>query len=324
MNQPTSTNLFKELFFRNLFQCSVTHSKNTTYAYSYVVDNSDAIIEYKFNNYGYRGEDFKGPAKIVTLGCSQTYGEALPQNYIWPEVFSNITSKKVHNLASPGDSVQGQIFKAFKYFEEMGNPRVIIGLFPSSRIELPTIKNVFEDTSRSKHKFFNEENRIQTFFLDVTKEPVKYSKIPHNPADVIPKEIVMFYDFTFIKMLEQYCKEKDIIFIWAFWDRPEFMDYVKENVKETLINYIDFDEIIFKIQVECISKKPIDIYKENPIELNLTCHQDNKDILNHPLYSHAADCNHETNTPGHFGIHAHLHVADMFYEEYLKRIKQIK
>jgi hypothetical protein len=322
MNQP-EFNLFKKLFFRDLSECSGPNPKSTTYLHSHVVDNPETIIEYKFNNYGYRGEDFKGPAKIVTLGCSQTYGEALPQNYIWPEVFSNITSKKVHNLAQSGDSLQGQVSKAFKYFEEIGNPRVIIGLFPSLRLEMPTIKNVFEDLS-SRHSFFSEENRIQTIFLDNKKEPVKYSKIPHNPADILPKEVAMFYNFTFIQILEQYCKEKDIIFIWTFWDRPWFMDYVKENVKEALTNYIDVDEIIFNIQVECINGKPVDIYRENPIELNLTCHQDNKDISNHPLYPHAADCNHKTKAAGHFGIHTNLHVAEMFYREYLKRKKGIK
>jgi hypothetical protein len=323
MDQPASTNLFKELFFRDLSECNGSNPKSTTYSYFYIVNNPDTIIEYTLNNYKARGEDFKETAEIVTLGCSQTYGEALPQNYIWPEVFSNITNKKVHNLAQRGDSVQGQVFKAFKYFKEIGNPKVILGLFPSSRVEMPTIGGIFEDTSR-KNSLIKEKKYIQTVFLKNAEEPVKYSKLPHNPVEVIPEEVGLFYSFTFIQMLEQYCKDRNIMLLWTFWDDEWFIDYVKENAQEALINYIDHNKILINFQVECLNGKDISLYKENPIELNLTCHQDNKDILNHPLYSHAADCNHETNTPGHFGIHAHLHVADMFYEEYLKRIKQIK
>jgi hypothetical protein len=323
MNQLMEVNLFKNLFYRNLFECNGLNPKNTTYSHSYIVDNPDTIIKYKLNNYGYRGEDFNEPAKILTLGCSQTYGEALPQNYIWPEVFSNMTSKKVHNLGMRGDSAQGQVFKAFKYFEEIGNPKVIIGLFPSSRMEMPTVKNVFEDTS-TKHNFVREENSIQTIFLKTLEKPVKYSKIPHKPQDVIPEEVGLFYSFMFIQMLEQYCREKNIIFIWSFCDNGWFIDYIKENAQEALTNYIDINKIIFDIQMECINGKDINIYRENPTELNLTCHKDNKNILNNTMYSHAADCNHETKIPGHFGIHSHIHVAEMFYKAYLKRRKKIK
>ena len=320
MSQPASSILFKDLFFRSLSDCNGLNPKSTTYSYLYIVNNPDTIIEYTLNNYKARGEDFDEPAEIVTLGCSQTYGEALPQNYIWPEVFSNITNKKVHNLAQRGDSVQGQVFKAFKYFKEIGNPKVILGLFPSSRIELPTIKNVFEDTS-GKHGIVREKNCIQTVFLKNAEEPVKYSKIPHNPVEVIPEEVALFYSFTFIQMLEQYCKEKNIMLLWTFWDDEWFIDYVKENAQEALINYIDNNKVLINIQTECLNGKAINLYRENPIELNLTCHQDNKDIFNHPLFNHAADCNHKTKMAGHFGIHAHLHAAEMFYEAYLKRIK---
>jgi hypothetical protein len=323
MNNPAFSNLFKELFFRNLSECYTLNSKNTTYSHHYNINNTDTAIEYTLNNYLARGKDFDEPAEIITLGCSQTFGEALPQNYIWPEVFSNTTNKKVHNLARPGDSVQGQVFKAFKYFKEIGNPKIILGLFPSSRIEMPTIKNVFEDNSE-KHFMTREKNCIQTYFLKNAEESVKYSKIPHNPGEVIPKEVGIFYSFTFIQMLEQYCKEKNIMLLWTFWDDESFIDYVKENAQEALINYIDNNKMFINHQIECLNGKGINLYIENPTGLNLTCHQNDKDIFNHPLYSHAADCNHETKKGGHFGIHAHLHVAEMFYEAYLKRTKEVK
>lgn len=46
----------------------------------------------------------------------------------------------------------------------------------------------------------------------------QFSKAPHDPAYVIPKEFVLFYNFIFIKMLDQYCESNNIKFIWSLYD----------------------------------------------------------------------------------------------------------
>jgi hypothetical protein len=320
LDHPASPNLFKSLFFRNLFECNHPSPQNEIRPFLYLSHDPNITLEYKYNNYGVRGEDFDAPAEIITLGCSQTFGWGLPQNYIWPELISNLTNKNVHNLGQNGDSVQGQVFKAFKYFEEIGNPKVIIGLFPSSRVEMPTIRGVFEDTSPLNYRLSTPKKVIQTIFLKNETEPVKYSKLPHNPIEVIPEEVGLFYSFTFIQMLEQYCKEKNIILMWTFWDDKWFIDYVKETAQEALTNYVNKDdEIFYYLGSECLNGR-----NELDTKIDLTCHQNNKDIFNHPLYTHAADCDHTSGNAGHFSIHSHIHIADMFYEEYLKRIEEIK
>jgi hypothetical protein len=316
-NNQEKNYLFKELFFRNLFECNHPITKNSKNSTFYVADNINRKIEYKLNNHGYRGEDFNEPAEILTLGCSQTHGHGLPQNYIWPEVFSNMTNKKVHNLGTNGDSLCGQVFKAFKYFQEIGNPKVIIGLFPSSRIEMPYISGIFGNNSKVsdsvRHLRF-----IQKIFLKNAKERVKYSKIPHNPEDFIPEEFGLFYSFMFMQMLEQYCKQKNIMLLWTFWDDEWFIDNITKIVPEPFTNYVLKDQLFYDVKDRC-NNGIVNSKKEN-----LTCHQQNKEIYEHYLYDHASDCDHKKESLGHFGIHTNLHVADMFYKEYLKKNRTLE
>jgi hypothetical protein len=309
--------LFKELFFRDLSKCSYPMKKNNIDSNFYNLNNINMKIEYRINNYGYRGEDFNEPAEIITLGCSQTYGFGLPQDYIWPEIFSNITNKTVHNLGSNGDSLCGQVFKAFKYFEEIGNPKIILGLFPSSRVEMPYISGVFGNGSRVSDSI-RHVRFIQRIFIKNAKKRVKYSKTPHNPEEVLPEEFALFYSFIFMQMLKQYCKEKNILLLWTFWDDEGFLDSFKKIMPEALTNFVLKDKLFDNVRLQC-SAEII-----NSKKVDLTCHQDNKEIYKHDLYSHAADCNHKTKDFGHFGIHTNLHVAEMFYREYLKRIEIVK
>ena len=53
------------------------------------------------------------------------------------------SNKNFINLALPGDSAAGQIRKAFSYFENYGNPQIIVAMFPLYRMEMPTVPNKF-------------------------------------------------------------------------------------------------------------------------------------------------------------------------------------
>ena len=317
IESETNYNLFKDLFFRNLSESRSGLQKNKTQSFFYDLEQPHTKIDYKINNYGFRGEDFNEAAEIITLGCSQTFGMGLPQSYICPEVFSNMVNKTCHNLAYGGDSVQSQVFKAFKYFEEIGNPKIIVGFLPCLRMELPFIRNVFGDHLSRTHQN-KKENYIQQIFFKQGWQPAKYSKFPHNPVAVLSSEVSIFYSFMFIQMLEQYCKTANIILMWSLYDDRDFIDFVKTHAEKTLTNYVNKDDFYYNIETECLFNN------EHHKNLFLTCHQENKDIFNNPLYAHAADCNHKgkNRTLGHYGIHTHLHVADMFYKEYLKRMEK--
>jgi hypothetical protein len=276
-------------------------------------------VKYKINEHGYRGKNFLENKEILTLGCSQTFGMGIPENFIWPQVFSDKTNTEFHNLASPGDSLQGQVYKAFQYFKEFGHPKFILGFFPIARMELPYIPNVFGKINHDgssddgKQKPIIQRIRFETnsdHWLKGSKIQ-KYSKIPHNPENVIPIQISIFYNFMFIQILEQYCKTNNINLIWTFYDDPiDFESYFKKELPELLNNYISIKSALEYVSTCHISKN------KNYANIN-QCH---KELSDHPLFNHAADCDHSKNQIGHFSIHFNQHIADLFYEAYLKRM----
>lgn len=315
MDKNKDLTLFKQLFFRSLkdssiFQFDDTESWNNK---PHKNDINYPII-YNFNKHGYRGEEFIYNEEILILGCSQTFGMGLPEEFTWSKIFSNKANKKIHNLAQPGDSIQGQIRKSFQYFKEFGNPKVILGLFPYGRIELPFIPNVFGKISKDGSSDDGKNLPIiQKIILEGSQNKIdKYSKIPHNPEKIIPLEVAIFYNFMFIQILEQYCKANNIDLIWTLYNDDKIEKYLKLELPELLNNFINIDSV-YMHSPTCKG------WDDSDSEYILKCHED---LANHPLFNHASDCNHITKQKGHFGIHTNQHIADIFYKEYLKRMEK--
>ena len=321
-NKEEKIVLFKELFYRNLKQCSnylsydkISDKINNESKEMILPIDVNYPIKYKINKHWYRGENFLENKKILTLGCSHTFGIGIPENFIWPQVFSNKTNTEFHNLACPGDSLQGQVYKAFQYFKEFGHPKFIFGFFPYGRMELPYIPNVFGKKNNDKSSDDGKEIPIiQKIIFEGGPDIEKYSKIPHNPIEVLPKELSVFYNFMFIQILEQYCKTNNIELIWTIYSSEIIEKYIETELPEILNNYISAKPALMHLPTCYISK----INNDSNIK---ECH---KDLSNHPLFNHASDCDHSKKQNGHFSIHTHQHIAELFHKEYLKRIKEKK
>lgn len=308
--------LFNSLFYRNLEQ-NITRDKpifGTKQIYS---DDVIAKVEYEINSHGYRGKDFTGSEELMILGCSQTYGRGIPQEFTWGHVFANKINKKYVNLAQEGDSAQAQVYKAFNYFKEFGNPKIIVASLPSTRIEMPCIPKKFGKAPFALQDNIEERDRIQQIFL--YDELEKYSKSPHNPQEILPVQFTIFYSFMFVQILEQYCESNNIMLIWNIWDDFLFYDYLKTNVPEILNNYLNikFSRFMFNDQ------NGIEFMDDGQLQNNQyvipECHQELKD---HPLFYRAADYNPGISN-GHYGIHLNQHIAEDFYHEYVNRISGI-
>lgn len=258
--------------------------------------NDDLKVEYVYNSYGYRSEEFKSDNEILVLGCSQTFGVGLPQIYTWSNILSNFLEKKYSNLALPGDSIQGQTCKAFKYFEEFGNPKIIVGCFPLFRIDMPEI---IDDKSIEIKTLIFEHDYIA---------PI--SKKPHALEYVIPKEATIFNSFMLLKILQQYCKTNNIIFIWDIWESSKFFEDFYDKNKNLSIFNNRVDDYTYKY-IEGDNDKNGNLYYENKL---LECHDEIKD---HPLFKRASDSD-NTFDKGHFGIHKNIHIAELFLSKYRK------
>lgn len=253
-------------------------------------DEQEDVVEkilYSLNSHGYRSPEFNKDNDILILGCSQTYGKGMHDEFTWPEIFCKSINKSYSRIAMPGDSINGQVYKAFKYFEEIGNPKTVLGIFPLYRLEYIAIPEKFIAVLRSGNKEYIKMTPGIAYFED--QYFLKLSEAPHDPEYILPKEFAIFYNFMFIKMLEQYCESNDINFIWSIYDHK--ISEIEENSK-ILKNYM----------------KTLDIFNQRPCMFNnfKNC---SIELQDHKLFTIAAD-------NGHWGIHIHSHVAEKFIERY--------
>jgi hypothetical protein len=250
-------------------------------------------IPYNINEHGYRSIKFSKKNEVLVLGCSQTYGAGMYDEFTWPEIFSNSINKKYSRLAIPGDSIGAQVYKAFKYFEENGNPEIVVGAFPLLRLEYVSVPEKLLPHTQSGH---TETERmavgIANFYIDYF---LKFSKAPHLVETVIPKEFVIFYNFMFLKMLEQYCESHKIKFIWTIYD---YHDDIQTIPYPALKNYLKTSHCIQEVIA-------------NDIKNEKCC----KEFNDHKLYRWAADCD-PKKSKGHWGIHLHKHISELFIERY--------
>lgn len=306
-NKKEELILFKHLVHRNLKECSNFGSIPNLNDIGPNLLNFDTIleIEYKINEHGYRGDNFLEKAEILSLGCSQTYGSGIPENFIWPNLFANKINKGYHNLATKGDSLQGQVYKAFEYFKEFGHPKVILGFFPINRLEIPYLPGISQKITDTGNEASDNNIPIIQRAMFRNQNLKKFSKLPYHPYDVISEEFAAFYNFMFIKFLDQYCETNKITLIWSFYDYHHYEKFIPE-IKKNINSYIDANELD-NFFYFCHNK--------NNNNIKISCHDKLKD---HPLFFHASDCNHDAGYIGHWGIHTHQHIADFFYKHYIK------
>lgn len=304
-----SPTLFKDLFYRNLTKSLLkrTRTLNTT---SYWPESDVRMkVQYKTNSHGYRSDEFGLNQEVLVLGCSQTFGQGIPEEFTWAKIFSEKIGKSYAKLAQPGDSAQAQVQKAFKYFEEFGHPEIIVASFPSNRLEMPYIpKKIASKLSLSQAEF-REECQVQQIFLYDDIE--KFSKIPHSPEEVLPIEVGIFYSFTFIQILQQYCRSHNIKLIWNIWDDESFFDYVEINAPESLIDYlhINFRQFMFD------SNEGVEYIKHESIEKAYIVSECHEELRHHILFDRAADYR-PGHGNGHWGIHLNQHIAEHFLQRY--------
>lgn len=180
-------------------------------------------ITYKFNNYGFRCDDFiPSDHRLVFLGCSVTEGIGLPLEETFSYQIYNYVKKEIKkdfpywNLGLGGCGLDS-IIRCYNNFSTMLRPQVVIALFPSYRLEY------FSEISDKWYAVLpnNDEEKIflkNPFLLN--SEIITYS---------IEKNLVML-DL----LLERYSS----MLIWDKWDDEGFKKVNVSNLRN-LQNYVD-------------------------------------------------------------------------------------
>jgi hypothetical protein len=260
--------------------------------HKYILGGKEKEIQYRFNNVGYRGEDIIGSEKFIAIGCSQTFGSCLEEEFTWPAQLERIFNSRVVNLGAPGDSARGSIMKAISYINQFGKPEAIFACFPLYRSERFAVPG----------KLINSKNDLAGPFncMYVKDNFKQISKAPYKYDEIIPMEDHLLETFSFINIFSAYCKEAGIKFIWTGWETMFASNRVRDILNKNTSGFF-FD----------ISMNDFNFVKDNP-----ECH---KEYLGHPLFDYAADITVESDGRkiGHKGIHWNIHMAEKCYLEYL-------
>jgi hypothetical protein len=297
------------LIYRSLSQAA----RRSPDDYGQTVYSKEDIAEkvsYNINEHGYRSSKFTKDNDVLVLGCSQTYGSGMPDEFTWPSIFSKSLNKKYSRIAIPGDSINAQVYKAFKYFEEIGNPKIVLGLFPLHRLEYSAIPGKFLSNSSWGQAHVS---KISVGIAHIYhKDLLKFSKVPHDPEHILPAEFGIFYNFMFIKMLEQYCESHNIKFIWSIYDSKN-TEILMQSTMHVLKNYINTSKCIKEF--EYLKRKNGDPMNDEILSNKLRHEECCKEFKEHKLYNWAADFDDKKDL-GHWGIHTHKHMAELFIERY--------
>lgn len=120
---------------KNQFDVGMADPVHREYFQQLGWDRPDAIT-YRFNNEGFRCDDFDDSPCVVVLGCSFTFGLALPEHMIWPTLLGKHLGLKVANLAWPGQGAD-YCFRLAEYWLPRLNAQLCVMLNPpTARVEV--------------------------------------------------------------------------------------------------------------------------------------------------------------------------------------------
>lgn len=260
--------------------------------HKYIYMGKEKEVGYRYNNIGYRGKDVVGTEKFIAIGCSQTFGTSLEEEFTWPAQLEKLLGTTVVNLGTPGDSARGAIMKAMAYIQQFGKPEVVFACFPMARSERFAVPG----------KTINDKTGLAGPFncMHLKDEFKIISKAPYKYHEVVPLEDHVLETFSFINMFNAYCKEAGIKFIWTGWETMFASNRVKDVLDEHTSGFF-FDN----------SMNDFNFVKENP-----ECHTE---YSKHPLFDYAADIEikNDGSKHAHKGIHWNIHMAEKCHSEYL-------
>lgn len=111
--------------------------------------SNSSSIEYKFNSYGFRADEFSNTDNMVSLGCSFTMGVGIPAHQTWSNIVSKTLGLANFNLSIDGASADCCFRMAANWIPQL-NPKVILYQNPEhSRMEW------FDSTSSIPHNIMS-------------------------------------------------------------------------------------------------------------------------------------------------------------------------
>lgn len=190
-----------------------------------------AHFSYSINSYGFRSKEFKEYSKdnlkILFAGCSNTFGEGLPEQYTWSKLLIKKIQHKEknvkiedYNISYPAASIHSIIRNIYFFIEKFGTPDYLFIMFPGCNRDL---------------YFSNKENNFVNCLLWNEYLLFKNSTQQKFNLNYVEENNILL-STTLIYMLESFCKKSKIKLIWTSWREQD-----KNLFKE--LNFKDFFSI---------------------------------------------------------------------------------
>ena len=196
-------------------------------------------VNYYINEYGCRGDwdlSEKKDDEIImgVFGCSFTFGEALDDSMIWPNLVKNHLIKKnirIINMGFPGASP----YTCVRYF-----------MYLTSVIEIDYAMFVFPTHFRAEYILFDEKNvsrypLIANYTPQSSEDDTKID-IWRKYYDVIDENNMVHFLFYMITLIKERSENKGIKLFATSWDYETYK-VIKTILKESqTLTYFDFLE----------------------------------------------------------------------------------
>lgn len=100
-------------------------------------DSPENRITYHHNDYGYRGNDISNlidnPNKIITIGCSYTFGQGLEEHETWSYKLSKLLNLPYINLSWPGGAQEYVMWQIFNVITNLTYKHIFVVSPPIGR-----------------------------------------------------------------------------------------------------------------------------------------------------------------------------------------------
>jgi hypothetical protein len=322
------SNTGNDTFFSGKYRDAIFSDKMIRYPNANGHKDEDIVQSYDINSLGYRSPEFSIGADLLFAGCSFTYGMGVPENGIWGSVVADRLGLTYNNLSQNAASIPWLVKQIFAYFNEFGNPKVLLCLFPPlTRTFFPSNPEILiskasqsdystEDSSGEKSIF-----NIELSSMNKNSSRPSYSKKPHYVEDVLSTDFLVYTSMQSIRMLEQYCSSSGIQFLWGSWHHP-FCSIMEGPVGLTdRYNFNSYVKTGYDMWKDKDNKLDPDVFGETPQSEALClakhdggacscydCHSDLSNLYGDAFYK-ATDT---LRGHPHFGVHRHIHIAESF------------
>jgi hypothetical protein len=195
-------------------------------------------VTYKLNSMGFRSKNFEkldnNKNNILFSGCSCTFGEGLPEEYMWTKMLTSNMSKiysniSDYNIAFPGQSIFTIIKNTYAFINKYGNPKFLFICFP------PITRYTGYSNKLNKYTNLYLLRNIRNKNNPNIEEEAQYTKSFKYENNILVYSLL-------IHMLEDFCKSKDINLFWSAWDKDDYKAYNICNFK----NYIELDFSVYE------------------------------------------------------------------------------